>query len=62
MSKPETRLLIGVIGGILIGIGMDNIVVGIVLGVALGVPGYASCKKTKKEDIPKTNDLNNKTN
>ena len=56
MKKPETRFLIGMIGGVLIGIGMDNIGVGIALGVALGVPGYASCKKKKKEDLTSTNE------
>lgn len=45
MHKPETRLAIGIAAGMLIGIGMDNIGLGIALGVALGVPGYASCKK-----------------
>lgn len=50
LKNPETQLVIGMVLGLLIGIGMDNIGVGIALGVALGAPGYVSCKK-KKDDV-----------
>lgn len=49
MQKSETRLAIGLVGGMLIGVGMGNVGAGIALGVALGVPAYAADKKKKKE-------------
>lgn len=48
MKKPETRSIIGMSGGFLIGAGTDNVGLGIALAVALGVSGYASCKKGTK--------------
>jgi hypothetical protein len=50
-QKPEIRLVIGMVGGFLIGVGTDNIGLGVALAIALGASGYASCKKkNKKED------------
>ena len=50
MKKPETHSALGMVGGILIGVGMDNVGVGVALGVALGVPVYVTGKKKEKDD------------
>ena len=44
-------MVAGIVGGVLIGIGTDNIGLGIALGVVFGVSAYASSKKKKKEDV-----------
>lgn len=43
-QKPETRLAVGIAGGLLIGFGADNVGLGLVLGIALGVAGYSTLK------------------
>lgn len=49
LQKPEARLVIGMLGGFLIGVGVENLGLGIALAVALGVPGYASGKKNNAD-------------
>lgn len=48
-KKPETMMIIGIVGGVLIGIGADNIGLGIALGLVLGISGYSSRTKKEKE-------------
>jgi urea transporter len=48
-DKPESRLGLGILVGIAIGIGMDNIGAGIAIGVAIGVAMYTTKKKPEKE-------------
>ena len=50
-QKPETRFVIGMVGGLLIGVGADNLILGIALAIALGVPGYVSGKRNKDGEV-----------
>jgi phage tail tube protein FII len=54
LKMPETYAALGMFGGILIGIGMDNIGAGVGIGIALGIPAYVSGKKKETKDITKT--------
>jgi len=47
IQRPETSAAIGVVGGMLIGIGVDNYGLGIALALALGTGSYISGKKKK---------------
>jgi hypothetical protein len=51
-DKPESRLGLGIIVGVAIGIGMDNIGAGVAIGVAVGVAMYTTKKKTERESSP----------
>ena len=44
-QNPEIMVMIGIVGGVLIGVGTDNIGLGIALGVVFGVTGYSTYKK-----------------
>ncbi|MFT6829192.1 MAG: hypothetical protein ACJAV6_000005 [Candidatus Paceibacteria bacterium] len=56
MKKPETRLGIGIMLGLLIGIAMDDIGLGLAFGVVFGVSSYSSTKKKIKEDLTTINE------
>jgi MFS superfamily sulfate permease-like transporter len=56
-NKPESRLGVGILVGIAIGIGMDNIGAGIAIGVAIGVAMYTTKKKTEKESSVDENEV-----
>jgi|GEM_PF-5963002 len=45
LKKPETQAIIGAIGGMLIGVSLDNYGLGIALALALGTGVYATGKK-----------------
>ncbi len=62
MKKPETHSAIGMIGGLLIGVGMDNIGVGVALGIALGVPVYVTGKKKKEKEEEESTEEKEETN
>jgi len=47
-QKPQTHVVIGIVGVIMIGVGVDNMLLGIGLGIALGVPAYVSKRKNNK--------------
>ena len=48
-QKPEARFVLGMVGGLMIGVGAENLLLGIGLAIALGVPGYVSGKKIQKD-------------
>ncbi len=49
-QNPEIMIMIGIVGGVLIGVGADNIGLGIALGVVFGITGYSSRNNKGKEE------------
>ena len=56
-DKPESRLGVGIIVGVAVGIGMDNIGAGVAIGVVIGVAMYTTKKKTEKESSLDENEV-----